>query len=66
MLIGAVKLKLLVLSALPAQTRTRGRVNRWKLSLSVFKHEDQAAECINTALRPRLALSLGLAEGAPF
>lgn len=29
--------------------RHGGRVNRWKLGLSVFKHGDQAAERINTA-----------------
>lgn len=58
MLIWAVKSELLVLLVLPAQTQTQGRVNRWKLSLSVFKHEDQAAECINTASVPPAVLPL--------
>lgn len=52
MLIWAVESELLVLLVLPAQTQTQGRVNRWKLSLSVFKHEDRATECINTASAP--------------
>ena len=64
MLIWAAKLELLVLLVQPAQTQTWGRVNRWKLSLSVFKHEYQAAECINMASVPTFLSWPG--RGAPF
>lgn len=46
----------MVVLVLPVQTQILERVNRWMLSLSVFKHEDPAAECINRASVPRLPL----------
>lgn len=56
MLIWTVRLELMLVLELPAQTQILGRVNRWMLNPSVFKHEDPAAEWINMTSLPRLPL----------